>query len=114
MVTRLWGNVWLRGLTTLVYALAVQALIPLALRTIMLAEARRGTLDFAGGSIIHVSAWVAIMVLLPFWGAAEIIAWRNRTPPPIGAYLTFVPFFYMSLTFVTLLVMQHLISHARG
>ncbi len=113
-MSRLWGNVWLRSLTTLIYALAIQAPIPLALHAIILAEARQGGLDFAGGSIIHVSAWAAIMALLPFWAAAEIVARRRRTSPPIGAYLTFVPLFYMSLTIVTLFAVQYLISHAHG
>lgn len=82
----LWGNFWVRTVTAIVFAVAVNSLPLIYVFWGGLLVSYEGVLDFAGGSVVHITPWLPLLL---FWGIAEIKAWRTGRPLPLGCYLIF-------------------------
>jgi hypothetical protein len=104
-----WGNFWVRTVTTvLVAAIAGYVFGALPFAQIVLGGwlvGPGGVLDFAGGSVVHITPWLSI---LPFWIAAEAKALRTKRPLPFGCYLIFIAVTIFCMSWLPLLMLVHM------
>lgn len=92
----LWGKLWWRTFSAWVFASAFSAIaIPVGIAISIATFQPHGVLDFAGGSVIHVSPMPAFFVMP--WLTVEAYNLRSKTPVPFGSYLAFIAAFTMAM-----------------
>ena len=106
-MTVTWSNFWLRAPVTLAL-LMITIVAASCLPVLVLIVLRAGSLDFAGGSVVHLN-WAMLFGLATVpWAVSELAAWRSRKPWPLGSLLLF------AATFVAILGMTMMPAHAAG
>ena len=102
-----WSKFWLRAPVTLALLMII-ILIASCLPVLVLILFHSGSLDFAGGSVVHLN-WAMLFGLATVpWAVSELAAWRSRKPWPLGSLLLF------AATFVAVLGMTMMPAHGAG